>query len=223
MAVDVEAIKRRAAAIQATLWAKNAKGETLIGAVHGARQGTLTLLELIYGHESSQVKEFVQATRQGADPQETTMPWTYEQRLAGVLWQYLQAAVADLEAGVVGTVTIRAKGEVLGDFMALARAALALGDPGGDKVAAVLAAAALEETLKQLGEERGLDVYNRPMQGVIEKLRTGGALVGPDFNLARGLVEFRDKASHGQFDQISRGTTESALTFASEVLGRGFH
>ena len=91
-----------------------------------------------------------------------------------------------------------------------------------DRVAAVLVAASLEETLKQLGTARGIDVYSRDMRGVIEKLKEADVLVGAQFSAAHGFVKFRDNALHAQFDQISRATTESALKFVEGLLATSF-
>ena len=57
-------------------------------------------------------------------------------------------------------------------------------------MASVLVAAALEETLKQFGSSKGLDVYGKDMRSVIELLRTAGVLVEPQFSLAYGFVAF---------------------------------
>lgn len=81
-----------------------------------------------------------------------------------------------------------------------------------------MVAAALEETLKQLGEEKGMDVYNRDMRGVIQKLKDGGVLSGAQPSVASGYVKFRDHAFHGQFEQIERPTIESAAAFVEGLL-----
>jgi hypothetical protein len=114
-------------------------------------------------------------------------------------------------------VRVQAKGEILGDFISLAREALA-GGSASEKVGAVLVTAALEETLKQLGDEKGLDVYNRDMRGVIQKLKDGGVLSGAQPSVATGYVKFRDNAFHGQFEQIERPTIESAAAFVEGLL-----
>jgi len=83
-----------------------------------------------------------------------------------------------LEAGLTTSVRVFSNWEVLGDFVALARAALATGAPESEPVAAVL-------TLKRLGELNGVDVYNRDYRGVVYKVQEAGAK--------------RDSASSGQW------------------------
>jgi hypothetical protein len=107
---------------------------------------------------------------------------------------------------------------VLGDFVALSREVLGSRSDSTDRVAAVLGAAALEETLKQLGEVSSVDVYDRDMRGVIQKLKDAGVLVGAQSGVATGFVKFRDHAFHGQFGEIERPTTEAALAFVESLL-----
>lgn len=134
----------------------------------------------------------------------------------------LAQALADFEAGLSRSTRVQAQGEVLGDFVALAREALAAKSEGAERVGSVLAAAALEETLKQIGEAGGADVYNRDMRGVIQKLKDAGLLSGAQPGLANGFVTFRDNAFHGQFDRIERATTDSALAFVQGLLAERF-
>jgi hypothetical protein len=139
-------------------------------------------------------------------------------RVANAIGGILDAALADFSAGLTGSVRLQAQGEVLGDFVALARESLNAGSEGTERVAAVLAAAALEETLKQLGAAQGVDVYNRDYRGVVQKLQDAGVLAGAQPRLAMGFSTFRDNAAHGQFELIERGTTEAALAFVEGIL-----
>jgi hypothetical protein len=63
-----------------------------------------------------------------------------------------------------------------------------------------------------------VDVYNRDMRGVIQKLKDAEVLVGAQSGIANGFVKYRDHASHGQFELIERMTTESALAFVEGIL-----
>src|SRR5439155_3444161 len=134
--------------------------------------------------------------------------WTFRSNAAVLVDDVLDSAMADLKAGVTGSISVQAKGVVLGDFVALAREALTQGDASSDRVAAVLTAAALEETLKQMGEAKGVDVYNRDMRGVIQKLKDANVLKGARIGSATGFAQFRDFSFHGQFEKVDRATTE---------------
>jgi hypothetical protein len=212
----IDTLKTRAIALKAGLW-KGHEGSITAQNVQGAIQSALTILESVYGNNSIQQQSFLKRIARGqgrfdADDSQ------YDIRVARDVVSAVDAAIADLDSGVTSSISMTAKTEILGDFLALARGALDTGDPSAQRVAAVLTAAALEETLKQLGFAHDLDVLGRDMRGVIEKLRQGGFLVGAQLSLAQGLVKFRDHAFHGQFDLITPTATESAFTFVQQIL-----
>lgn len=216
--MDIDTIKARCERIKSALF--NEEGETQWKAVEGAKQGALTILQVVYGAESQQVKRFLEDTV--PQPNEGFENGFYVDRVGRLVDNALTTAVEDLESGLARSIRVLAKGEVLGDFVALARNALAEGNREADNVAAVLAAAALEDTLKQVGESHRVDVLNRDMRGVIQKLKDTEILVGAQASLAAGLVDFRNKAMHGQFETIERETTTSALGFVEALLLREF-
>jgi hypothetical protein len=212
-----EALRARVEAIKAGLWRiREEDNAKLANKTQGAVQSTLAILRLLYGDPSPQISAFQERLKpiHGRWDKE---PPQYDYRIAGELEPILDAAIADFEAGITGSVRAQAKGEVLGDFIGLARDAL---QSGAEKVAAVLTAAALEETLKQLGAENDVDVYNRDFRGVIQKLKDASILTGAQPGAALGYSTFRDRAFHGQFDQIDRATTEGALAFTEGIATR---
>jgi hypothetical protein len=220
--VHLEVIKKRIEQIKGSL-ARSSEGGTLDGSpnIHGSIQSAISIISLIYGENSVQMKRFLEISKIGAAARDA-IAGVYEKRMVQQVKDFLDSALADLEAGLTGSIQIHAKGEVLGDFVSLSREALNLRNDQADRVAAVLAAAALEETLKQLGQSKDVDVYNRDMRGVIQKLKDANILVGPQAGIASGFVKFRDAAFHGQFDQIDRPATESALTFVEGLLSNTF-
>lgn len=214
--ITAEALRDRIEGIKASLWTIRPEDNAKITAnPQGAIQSTLAVLAMLYGDASPQIKA-LQERIKPMGPREVDRS-TYNYRIANELAPILDAAVADYESGITGSIRAQAKGEVLGDFIALAREAL---QSGAEKVAAVLAAAALEETLKQLGAENRVDVYNGDYRGVVQKLKDANVLTGAQPGVANGYSTFRDRAFHGQFDQIERGTTESALAFTEGIAGQ---
>ncbi len=59
--------------------------------------------------------------------------------------------LAELDAGLIGSLKQQAAAEVLTDFVALSRAALAEKGEDAKNVSAVLVAAAFEDTIRRLG------------------------------------------------------------------------
>ncbi len=218
--ISPETISARVDAIKAGLWRDTADG-LRANTTQGATQSTFTILRAIYGEPSPQMAHLTDRLKRGHGQWDNESPM-YDFRVATELESILDSAVADLAAGLAGSIRVQAKGEILGDFVALARTALSTTDVGSERVAAVLTAAALEETLKELGVSNGVDVYSRDYRGVVQKLKDAGVLTGAQPGLANGLSTFRDKAFHGQTDQIERGTIESALAFVEGLLASRF-
>lgn len=215
--VTIAQLKARAAEVKASMWTTNSEGKTYAQSVAGASQSAVSILGLIYGNPSTQLSLFLDRIRSGPASRDS-QEYYYNQRVASEIERVLDQGIADCEAGLTGSVRVQAKGEVLGDFIGLAREALTSQDATAERVAAVLCAAALEETLKQIGDVAGIDVVNRDMRGVIQKLKDAGLLVGAQVGLATGLVKFRDHAFHGQFDLIERPAIDSALSFVEGLL-----
>ena len=220
--MDIAQVEQRVEAIKASLKTTTPEGWTFqFQNLQGAVQGTLSILTLIYGVRSLQVGQFQNRIKIGQDPRDSVGN-TYQRRMVDDMFSALDAAIADSKADLVHSERIRGKGEILGDFAATARGALDEKSPETEKVAAVLVAAALEEVLKQIGESAGIYVYDLGMRGVVQKLKDAELLAGPQAALALGYSQFRDKAFHAQFDQIERGTIESALAFVEGLVQKHF-
>ena len=217
---DLDALRRRAGEVRKSIW-NDASGGRVAQNIQGGVLTTISILSAIYGPTSTQLRSFQDRVKKGQGESDS-QAYYFNDRVANDIEASLDAALADFDAGIASLSGMRAKGEVLGDFVVLAREALDEHSDEADRVAAVLVAASLEETLKQLGAARGIDVYSRDMRGVIEKLKEADVLAGAQFSAAHGFVKLRDNALHAQFDQISRVTTESALKFVEGLLAASF-
>jgi hypothetical protein len=119
-----------------------------LGAAHGWATSSLAFLESVFGKDSSYVEGF----RRGY------------QHFHGLLGEFdacesiLKAASEDYSAGYITSLQTLLSGEILGDFVRLAKQALA---EGHHHVAAVLACAALEDALKRYAVKEGLKVQGK--------------------------------------------------------------
>jgi len=107
-------------------------------------QGATGIIVLLYGRGSVQLSSFQAGVV--AEEKRVAKEWHESQRgsMAQFISGVLSNVLAELDAGLIGSIRQQAEGEVLADFVALSRAAL---DEKGDQaknVAAVLAAAAFE-------------------------------------------------------------------------------
>lgn len=109
-------------------------------------------------------------------------------------------AKADYVGGYGFKLTAVVSGEIYGDFVGLAKKAL---DEGHKDVAAVLACAALEDVLKRLAAQKGLDVADKDMQQVVNALKAAGAVAGAQKTLLDSMPKVRDYAMHAKWSKIT--------------------
>jgi hypothetical protein len=131
---------------------------------------------------------------------------------------YLGLATARLQVEIEGGAR-RFTSEVLADFVGLAREILA--EPGDNpkNVAAVLAAAAYEDTLRRMAGGPGPE---KKLATVIDDLKAAGILVAPQLQIALSFLSFRNHALHAQWETIERGSVDSVLGFVQDLLLKHF-
>ena len=125
------------------------------------------------------------------------------------------SAKADFEGGYVFDVDLRVSGEVFGDFIAMAKHALS---EGHKDVAAVLACAALEDTLKRFAAANGLDVGEKSMQEVVGALKSKGLVSGAQKSLMDTMPKIRDYAMHANWEKLSAPDVSSVIGFVEQFL-----
>ncbi len=106
-------------------------------------------------------------------------------------------------------------GELLGDFVALAKEALR---ESHVDVAAVLACAALEDALKRYATASGLDVTNKPVPEVVNALKAKGLVAGAQKTLRDTTPSIRDYAMHANWDKITAPDVSSVVGFVEQFI-----
>lgn len=129
------------------------------------------------------------------------------------------SAKEDFDGGYVFNVDLAVSGEVFGDFVLLAKQSLTEGHKG---VAAVLAAAALEDALKRYATVNGLDVSGKSMAEVINALKSQGLVSGAQKSLLDSMPRFRNYALHADWDEISEPDVNSVIGFVEQFLLTNF-
>ena len=125
------------------------------------------------------------------------------------------AAKADFGAGLQFNVERLVAAEVFGDFVVLAKAALA---EGNHTVAAVLACAALEDALKRFAVAKGLDVEGKTMEDVVNALKSRGLVAGPQKSLLAAMPRIRNAAMHADWDKLTPNEAGSVLGYVEQFL-----
>jgi hypothetical protein len=130
--------------------------------IHETYQGTLTVLRAVHGPDSVQESQLLQAMTAAEKDKVGNWFFRLHHYVTPAVTGALAALRIDVEAGLTGNVAMHASGEVLGDLLGLAREALSNGGEPQKNVAAVLVAAAFEDTLRRLGEIRAGMTGRRP-------------------------------------------------------------
>jgi hypothetical protein len=136
-----------------------------------------------------------------------------------VLKGIFDGAKDDFKAGFVFPSDLQISGEIFGDFVAMAKQALA---DGHEKVAAVLACAALEDALKRYASSQEIDVGGKTMQEVIGLLKSGGLVAGAQKSLLDAMPRVRNAALHADWEKISSPEIAGVLGFVEDFLLKKF-
>ena len=125
------------------------------------------------------------------------------------------AAKSDYEGGYLFRVEATLSGEIFGDFVVAAKAALA---DGQKDVAAVLVCAALEDALKRFGRLKSLQVDGKSMQEVVNALKGKGLVSGAQKSLLDTMPKVRDAAMHADWGKITPQDVGSVIGFVEQFL-----
>jgi hypothetical protein len=125
------------------------------------------------------------------------------------------AAKGDFEGGYVSSLAQGIAGEVFGSLLNSARAAL---NEGFKDSAAVLAAAAFEDSLKKIGALHGIDVAEQELGNVINALKAGGLLQGGAAKLAERYLNLRNSAMHANWEKITQEEVGGLIGFMEQLL-----
>lgn len=183
--------------------------------------GTQSLMEIIHGPSSPRISAFLEQVRAVRDASERHLRFRLHDA-ADVAEGVLQSLEAEISAGLVGNIAQQAAGDVVGDFIRLARAALDAAGEGSKNVGAVLAAAAYEDTIRRMGREFGGVMGRDDLEDVIGSLKKAGVLVAPQLGIAIGYLSFRNHALHAEWDEIDLTSVHSVLAFVEQLLLKHF-
>ncbi len=135
------------------------------------------------------------------------------------IYGVFESAKEDFEGGYVFDIDLRISGEVFGDFVGMAKHALS---EDHKDVAAVLACAALEDTLKKFAEVNGLTFEDTSMTGVVNALKSKGLVSGAQKTLLNTMPRIRNLAMHAQWEKISAPDVSSVIGFVEQFLLSNF-
>jgi hypothetical protein len=185
-------------------------------------QGTTSILDLVYGTNSTQLRTLQETlkTTQG----QMLMEYLHNQHftLAKIIRGALQNVKQEINSGLIGSLQRQFTSEVLTDLIQLARAALDEKGDGAKNVAAVLAAAAFEDTIRRMGVTLAGIVGHDDLSDVLNGLKSAGVIQSPQIGIAQSYLSFRNHALHANWDKIQRESVQSVLGFVEQLLLRHF-
>ena len=124
-------------------------------------------------------------------------------------------AKSDVDGGFLFSVQTTISGEIFGDFVSAAKAALA---EGQHIVATVLACAALEDALKRYAISNSIDVDQKTMEEVVNALKSKGLVGGAQKSLLAAMPKIRNLAMHADWDKITPQDAGSVIGFVEQFL-----
>lgn len=182
------------------------------GAFYAWAARALNLLQGVFGEKSPQV------TRFKTELDHIQNNYVTERKLDATRGIFL-GAKSDFDGGYLFNVEVALTGEVFGDFVTAAKAALS---EGHHTVAAVLASAALEDALKRFATVNSLDVAGKSMQEVVNALKSKGLVSGAQKTLLDSMPKMRDYAMHAEWNNIGPQDAGSVIGFVEQFLLTNF-
>jgi hypothetical protein len=186
------------------------EGSNLFGTIDTAKwfswcTGAMHLLKLVFGELSIYRAEFGKVFN-------SPVSFDYKTKALGGIFS---AAKEDFEGGYAIKLEASVAGEIFADFVALAKEAL---NQNQKNVAAVLACAALEDTLKRIGTANGLNVAEKDMSEVVNAIKAAGLIKGGAAKLLDPMPKIRNYALHANWDRISEAEVGGVIGFVEQVI-----
>jgi hypothetical protein len=180
-----------------------------ISSWHKWATNVLNLLANTFGESSPHFKNFSKAYSN----------FYYSKDEFDIAKGIFDAAKEDYDGGYLFKFEALVSGEIFGDFISLAKISLS---EGNKDVAAVLASAALEDSLKRFAVNNDISVQNKVMQEVVGALKSKGLVGGAQKTLLDTMPKLRDYAMHANWDKLRPEDISSMIGFVEQFLLSNF-
>jgi hypothetical protein len=182
--------------------------------------GTVTVLGLTHGENSQQLKAYnegIASTRKSA-----ASPLWAATNVVDYSCGVLQSIKHEVQEGLIGDLRREVTGEVLSDFLELAQATLDEKTDQSKNVAAVLAAAAFEDTLRRLGALYCRIRTRESLPDILTSLKDAGVFKGSQVGVVQSHFQFRNDAMHADWNKIDAVAVRTVLSMVQELLLKHF-
>lgn len=219
MAIDESVFHARVDELQKSL---DGDAGVQMATMNAALQGTLTLVRALYGLGSAHESTLTNAVKASHSAKDGTPDHNFKRHVRPAVKGTLDALRGDLRAGLVGDLHRRGMGEVLADMLTLAKEAHSDHSGRAKNVAAVLAAAAFEDTIRKLGSALAKIGDRRPLADVLVALKDARTLEGASYSTAQSYLKFRNDALHADWDKLDLDVIGSCIAFVEHLLLKHF-
>jgi hypothetical protein len=183
-------------------------------------QATTTLIALTQGPKSAQLATFEAQVASARDRDGHWQARSQETRLMAI--GALRTLKQEVEQDLIGNMRMEVTGEVLGDFLLLAKSSLDEGTDDGKNVAAVLTAAAFEDLIRRMGETFCGVQTRDELHKIVVALKNAGVLVGAQFGTVQAQLQFRNDALHADWKKIDAIGVKTVMLLVQELLLKHF-
>ena len=168
----------------------------------------LNAIQGVFGKESPHYQRFEQEMKSISNN------FVWDRKLDTFRGIFL-GAKSDVDGGHLFALQASFSGEIFGDFVATAKAALA---EGQHTVAAVLACAALEDALKRFAVSNGLSIDGQTMEDVVNSLKAKGLVSGAQKTLLAAMPKIRNQAMHAEWSKLTPQDVGSVIGYVEQFL-----
>jgi hypothetical protein len=183
-------------------------------------QATTTLMALTHGPKSTQLAAFEAQLASARDREGHWQVRSSESRLVAI--GALNTLKQEIELDLIGNMKMEVTGEVLGDFLLLAKSSLDEGTVDGKNVAAVLTAAAFEDLIRRMGSAFCGIHTREELHKIVVALKTADVLVGAQFGTIQAQLQFRNDALHADWTKIDAINVKTVILLVQELLLKHF-
>jgi uncharacterized protein YutE (UPF0331/DUF86 family) len=176
---------------------------------------TLSLLQKVYGNSNDHINNF-QSQLSDFNFNDKTIEY---KDILQICIAKLEFIKSEIQLGLVNSIKNEVTGEIVADFLSLARKSLT---EDIVEVAAVLSCASLEDTLKRYARLNDLNVDEKTMTEVINALKSKGLLSSAQDSILKGYAKIRNKVFHADWDKIEKSDISSIVGFTEEFVLKHF-
>ena len=176
---------------------------------------TLSLFIKVYGNDNEHVKNF-QSQLSDFNFNETSLQF---KDILSICLAKLKFINTEIRLGLLTTIENEVTGEIVTDFLLLARKSLS---DDMKAVASVLSCASLEDSLKRFAILNNLEVEDKTMIEVVNALKSKGLLSNIQSNILKGYTQVRNKAFHAEWDKIEKSDISAIIGFTEQFILQHF-